>query len=135
MAGEPLLVGQPELALLREDGLPLAGRTGTLKASYGRFVTADSRCAQGRVHAKTGTLGDVAALAGWTKGTDGRVKAFAFVVNGKKADLTLKRKLDMLTASQATVTSPSRHLAGTPSTGHPCDLTLRTAPTKRWRGP
>jgi len=91
--------GQPELALLREDGLPLAGRTGTLKASYGRFVTADSRCAQGKVHAKTGTLGDVAALAGWTKGTDGRIKAFAFVVNGKKANLTLKRKLDMLAAT------------------------------------
>jgi D-alanyl-D-alanine carboxypeptidase/D-alanyl-D-alanine-endopeptidase (penicillin-binding protein 4) len=41
----------------------------------------------------------VAALAGWTKGTDGRVKAFAFVVNGKKANLTLKRKLDMLAAT------------------------------------
>ena len=90
---------QPELALLREDGLPLSGRTGTLRASLGRFVTKDSACARGRVHAKTGTLGDAAALAGWTKGSDGRIKAFAFVVNGKKANLTLKRKLDALAAT------------------------------------
>ena len=90
---------QPELALVREDGLPLSGRTGTLKASMGRFVTKDSACAAGKVHAKTGTLGDAAALAGWTKGADGKVKAFAFVVNGKKANLTLKRKLDALAAT------------------------------------
>jgi serine-type D-Ala-D-Ala carboxypeptidase/endopeptidase (penicillin-binding protein 4) len=90
---------QPELALLREDGLPLSGRTGTLRASLGRFVTIESACARGRVHAKTGTLGDAAALAGWTKGSDGRIKAFAFVVNGKKANLTLKRKLDALAAT------------------------------------
>jgi serine-type D-Ala-D-Ala carboxypeptidase/endopeptidase (penicillin-binding protein 4) len=51
------------------------------------------------VHAKTGTLGDVAGLAGWTTGADGRLKAFAFVVNGKRADLTLKRKLDALAAT------------------------------------
>jgi D-alanyl-D-alanine carboxypeptidase/D-alanyl-D-alanine-endopeptidase (penicillin-binding protein 4) len=90
---------QPELAVLREDGLPLSGRTGTLSASTGRFRTPDSACARGRVHAKTGTLGDVAALAGWTSGADGRLKAFAFVVNGQKANLTLKRKLDALAAT------------------------------------
>src|SRR5205085_7676110 len=67
---------QPELALLREDGLPLSGRSGTLSASAGRFVTRDSACARGRVRAKTGTLGDAAALAGWTRGADGRLKAF-----------------------------------------------------------
>jgi D-alanyl-D-alanine carboxypeptidase/D-alanyl-D-alanine-endopeptidase (penicillin-binding protein 4) len=90
---------QPELALLREDGLPLAGRTGTLGPSSRRFVTRDSACARGKVHAKTGTLGDAAALAGWTTGADGRLKAFAFVVNGKRADLVLKRKLDALAAT------------------------------------
>jgi serine-type D-Ala-D-Ala carboxypeptidase/endopeptidase (penicillin-binding protein 4) len=90
---------QPELAVLRENGLPLSGRTGTLSASAGRFVTQDSSCARGLVRAKTGTLGDAAALAGWTRGADGRLKAFAFVVNGKKANLTLKRKLDVLAAT------------------------------------
>jgi D-alanyl-D-alanine carboxypeptidase/D-alanyl-D-alanine-endopeptidase (penicillin-binding protein 4) len=90
---------QPELAVLRENGLPLSGRTGTLSASAGRFVTKDSSCARGLVRAKTGSLGDAAALAGWTRGADGRLKAFAFVVNGKKANLTLKRKLDVLAAT------------------------------------
>jgi D-alanyl-D-alanine carboxypeptidase/D-alanyl-D-alanine-endopeptidase (penicillin-binding protein 4) len=90
---------QPELAAVRENGLPLSGRTGTLSASSGRFVTKDSACARGRVRAKTGTLRDAAALAGWTRGADGRLKAFAFVVNGKKANLTLKRKLDALAAT------------------------------------
>ena len=37
------------LALLRSDaGLPVAGRTGTLQAAYGRFTTAASRCAAAR---------------------------------------------------------------------------------------
>jgi len=90
---------QPELAALRENALPLSGRTGTLSASRGRFVTKDSSCARGRVRAKTGTLRDAAALAGWTRGADGRLKVFAFVVNGKKANLTLKRKLDVLAAT------------------------------------
>ncbi|WP_270886717.1 D-alanyl-D-alanine carboxypeptidase/D-alanyl-D-alanine-endopeptidase [Pedococcus sp. 5OH_020] len=89
-----------KLALLQSGaGLPTAGQTGTLKASYGRFTTAASKCAVGRVFAKTGTLSDAAALVGWTRGTDQRVKAFAFVVNAKSASLTLKQSLDMLAAT------------------------------------
>jgi D-alanyl-D-alanine carboxypeptidase/D-alanyl-D-alanine-endopeptidase (penicillin-binding protein 4) len=88
------------LALLRSDaGLPISGKTGTLQAAYGRFTTAASKCAVGKVHAKTGTLSDAVALAGWTVGTDGRVKAFAFVVNGKAATLALKQSVDMLAAT------------------------------------
>jgi D-alanyl-D-alanine carboxypeptidase/D-alanyl-D-alanine-endopeptidase (penicillin-binding protein 4) len=88
------------LALLRSDGgLPISGRTGTLQASYGRFTTAASKCAVGLVHAKTGTLSDAAALSGWTVGTDGRTKAFSFVVNGRSATLALKQSLDMLAAT------------------------------------
>jgi serine-type D-Ala-D-Ala carboxypeptidase/endopeptidase (penicillin-binding protein 4) len=88
------------LALLRSNaGLPVSGRTGTLQAAYGRFTTAASRCAVGKVHAKTGTLGDAVALAGWTVGKDGRVKAFAFVVNGRQANLSLKQGVDMLAAT------------------------------------
>ena len=39
------------------------------------------------------------ALSGWTVGTDGRTKAFAFVVNGLSSTLTLKQSVDMLAAT------------------------------------
>ena len=79
-----------------KSGLPTAGRTGTLAS---RFTTATSKCAQGRVFAKTGTLGDVVSLAGWTTGADGRAKAFAFLVNAKTSSTTLKQNVDMLAAT------------------------------------
>ena len=79
-----------------KSGLPAAGRTGTLA---GRFTTPASKCAVGKVWAKTGTLADVVTLAGWTTGTDGRVKAFAFIVNGKTSSTTLKQNVDMLAAT------------------------------------
>ena len=89
------------LALLRSDsGLPIAGKTGTLRASYGRFTASTSKCAVGQVHAKTGTLSDAVALAGWTRGIDGQVKTFAFVINGKPTSMTLMRQnIDMLAAT------------------------------------
>jgi D-alanyl-D-alanine carboxypeptidase/D-alanyl-D-alanine-endopeptidase (penicillin-binding protein 4) len=89
------------LALLRSDsGMPIAGRTGALRASYGRFTASTSKCAVGKVHAKTGTLSDAVALSGWTRGTDGRVKAFAFVINGKPTSTTVMRQnVDMLAAT------------------------------------
>jgi D-alanyl-D-alanine carboxypeptidase/D-alanyl-D-alanine-endopeptidase (penicillin-binding protein 4) len=77
-------------------GLPTSGRTGTLAS---RFSTTASKCAVGKVFAKTGTLSDVVALAGWTTGKDGRVKVFAFVVNGKTSTTTLKQNVDMLAAT------------------------------------
>jgi D-alanyl-D-alanine carboxypeptidase/D-alanyl-D-alanine-endopeptidase (penicillin-binding protein 4) len=76
--------------------IPTAGRTGTLKY---RFTTTQSKCAVGRLWAKTGRLSDVVSLAGFTKGTDGRLKAFAFVVNGKESSTTLKQSIDMLAAT------------------------------------
>ena len=89
-----------KLALLRgNSALPIAGQTGTLSSSYGRFTTAASKCAVGKVHAKTGTLDDAVALSGWTVGADGRVKGFAFVVNGKASSLTLRQNIDMLAAT------------------------------------
>ena len=78
------------------QAIPTAGRTGTLRY---RFTTTQSKCAVGRVWAKTGTLSDVVSLAGFTKGTDGRVKVFAFVVNGKSSTTTLKNDVDMLAAT------------------------------------
>ena len=78
------------------QAMPTAGRTGTLA---NRFTTTQSKCAVGKLWAKTGTLSDVVALAGFTKGADGRVKAFAFVVNGKDSTTTLKQNIDMLAAT------------------------------------
>jgi len=78
------------------QAMPTAGRTGTLTS---RFTTAASKCAVGKVWAKTGTLNDVVSLAGFTQGTDGRVKVFAFVVNGKSSTTTLKQNIDMLAAT------------------------------------
>ena len=88
-----------DLAVLRTGGLPLAGRTGTLATRFGRFSTAPSKCAAGVLTAKTGTLRDAVALAGWTVGTDGRVKTFDFEVNGKAATTALKRGVDALAAT------------------------------------
>ncbi len=79
-----------------KSGLPTAGRTGTLAS---RFTTTASKCAVGKVFAKTGTLNDVVSLAGWTTGADGRVKTFAFLVNGKTSSTTLKQNVDMLAAT------------------------------------
>ena len=90
---------QTDLAVLREGGLPVSGRLGTLRASLGRFTTAPSKCAAGKVVAKTGSLSDAVALAGYTRGTDGRLKAFAFVVNYRHADLALRRHVDALAAT------------------------------------
>ena len=91
---------RPELWPLRSaEGMPTAGRTGTLSASSKRFVTAQSKCAAGKLWAKTGRLSDVVALSGFTKGADGRLKVFAFVVNGKDSTTTLKQNVDMLAAT------------------------------------
>jgi D-alanyl-D-alanine carboxypeptidase/D-alanyl-D-alanine-endopeptidase (penicillin-binding protein 4) len=79
-----------------KSGLPTAGKTGTLAS---RFTTTASKCAVGKVFAKTGTLGDVVAMAGWTTGADGRVKTFAFLVNYKDSTTTLKQNVDMLAAT------------------------------------
>ena len=90
----------PFKVLRSSTGLPQAGLTGTLRASYGRFTAATSKCAVGKVYAKTGTLKDAVALAGWTVGKDGHVKAFAFIINGNPTSMTLMRQnIDMLAAT------------------------------------
>jgi D-alanyl-D-alanine carboxypeptidase/D-alanyl-D-alanine-endopeptidase (penicillin-binding protein 4) len=88
-------------ALLRPlfDGLPVAGRDGTLAADLHRFSSAPSRCAAGRVHAKTGSLHDAAALVGVTRGEDGRWKAFAFVENGSVPLARARQGFDRLAAT------------------------------------
>jgi serine-type D-Ala-D-Ala carboxypeptidase/endopeptidase (penicillin-binding protein 4) len=64
-----------DLAVPFETSLPVAGRTGTLKDRMRRTV------ARGRCHAKTGTLSNVSALAGYCDATGGHRIAFAFLMN------------------------------------------------------
>ncbi|MFC1436942.1 D-alanyl-D-alanine carboxypeptidase/D-alanyl-D-alanine-endopeptidase [Streptacidiphilus sp. N1-10] len=81
------------------EGLPIAGRDGTLAARLHRFDSPPSSCAAGRVHAKTGTLHDSTALAGVARGSDGRWKAFAFVENGSVHKSQARSGLDRLAAT------------------------------------
>lgn len=65
-------------------GLPIAGASGTLADSKGRFLTTDPAAAGGRgwVRAKTGSLESTYALAGVVLDKDGRVLTFAFISSG-----------------------------------------------------
>ena len=58
--------------------MAVSGQTGTLEE---RFTTKKTRCAQGRIHAKTGSLSDVSALAGYVTHVNGTEVAFAILVN------------------------------------------------------
>ena len=81
------------------DGLPVAGRDGTLSSAEHRFSTRPSRCAAGLVHAKTGTLHDASALAGVARGPGGGWRAFAFLENGDVPAATARPGLDELAAT------------------------------------
>ena len=82
-----------------KKGLPLAGASGTLDDSYGRFVTPQSYRAAGKVRGKTGSLHDVITLAGVTRGADGRMKAYAFMQNGAPSSLSIRQGFDGLAAT------------------------------------
>jgi D-alanyl-D-alanine carboxypeptidase/D-alanyl-D-alanine-endopeptidase (penicillin-binding protein 4) len=74
-------------------GMPIAGFSGTLST---RYLGAATHSAAGLVRAKTGTLSDVTTLAGLAYDADGRLLAFAFMVN-KVADVSASREsLDRL---------------------------------------
>jgi D-alanyl-D-alanine carboxypeptidase/D-alanyl-D-alanine-endopeptidase (penicillin-binding protein 4) len=89
------------LAALR-GWLPLAGRTGTLRSADGRYNTAPSRCAAGLIRAKTGTLADAIALAGYATGSDGNTKIFVAIVNHRPTGysrLSTRRAVDRVASS------------------------------------
>jgi D-alanyl-D-alanine carboxypeptidase/D-alanyl-D-alanine-endopeptidase (penicillin-binding protein 4) len=67
----------PELWPLKRM-LPVAGVSGTLQH---RFTSAPTRCAARKVFAKTGTLFDTIGLAGYSLGSDNRLRAFAVLVH------------------------------------------------------
>jgi D-alanyl-D-alanine carboxypeptidase/D-alanyl-D-alanine-endopeptidase (penicillin-binding protein 4) len=72
-----IALGDPRLDALI-DGLPVAGRSGTLT---NRFAAPPASCARGDVAAKTGSLTGVSTLAGVTEGADGQWRSFAIMVN------------------------------------------------------
>ena len=65
-----------EAAVAFDQSLAVAGRNGTLDRRMRRTA------AQDRCRAKTGTLSDVSALAGFCDTTGGERVAFAFLMNG-----------------------------------------------------
>jgi D-alanyl-D-alanine carboxypeptidase/D-alanyl-D-alanine-endopeptidase (penicillin-binding protein 4) len=87
MAGDP--AGEALTA-----SLPVAGRSGTLVHRM-RGTAAQDRC-----HAKTGTLRDVSALAGYCTTTTGSHVAFAFLMN-YTSYVSARRVQDRMTAALA----------------------------------
>ncbi len=78
------------------SGLPVAGRTGTLKD---RFDDKQEAVGRGNVHAKTGTLIGVAALAGYLTTADGDRLVFAAVSNHARGRTTAYNWLDRSAAA------------------------------------
>lgn len=98
------LVAALQLAAERDDlgwvlaGLPVGCATGTLT---NRFTDAQSMPARGQVRAKTGTLNQVSALAGYTPTSDGGLLAFAFIGNGLPTDQDVRPWFDHVGAALA----------------------------------
>ncbi|MDR6975023.1 D-alanyl-D-alanine carboxypeptidase/D-alanyl-D-alanine-endopeptidase (penicillin-binding protein 4) [Streptomyces sp. 3330] len=82
-------------------GLPVSGEAGsTLGPEWGRFDDVNSRCAVGKVRAKTGTLTGAIALSGLTRAKDGGWKVFSFIENDSTADPSaVKDAMDGLAAT------------------------------------
>ncbi len=81
--------------------MAVSGQTGTLEE---RFSSKSTRCAKGRVHAKTGSLSDVSALAGYVTHVNGTEIAFAILVNdinGWSQGYRIRDKIDYMLAGLA----------------------------------
>lgn len=97
-------VEQPErfAAMFRTSAMPVAGVSGTLTPAYGRYSTYPSRCASGRVQAKTGTLFDTIALSGVATTKSDGMRIFSFIVNERPrahTPLSTRRAIDGLAAT------------------------------------
>jgi D-alanyl-D-alanine carboxypeptidase/D-alanyl-D-alanine-endopeptidase (penicillin-binding protein 4) len=76
------MASDPSRGDVFESSLAVAGRTGTLRSRL------TSKETSGRVRAKTGTLDEVVALAGYVTTRSGRELAFAVFVNGTRPERT-----------------------------------------------
>ncbi|MBI1357062.1 MAG: D-alanyl-D-alanine carboxypeptidase/D-alanyl-D-alanine-endopeptidase [Acidobacteria bacterium] len=81
------------------DSLPIAGEDGTLDWRFSKTA------ARGRIHAKTGTLSHVTALAGYATALNGRELVFAVYVNNFGVSTSYIRNLVDLMLVEA-VTAP-----------------------------
>ncbi|WP_245979579.1 D-alanyl-D-alanine carboxypeptidase/D-alanyl-D-alanine endopeptidase [Gryllotalpicola protaetiae] len=79
------------------DALPIAGQSGTLAKSYGRFTGA-SAVATGQVHAKTGSIDGAYTLAGVINAKDGSQLVFSIYALGNVGD-SARAAIDSLTAA------------------------------------
>jgi D-alanyl-D-alanine carboxypeptidase/D-alanyl-D-alanine-endopeptidase (penicillin-binding protein 4) len=89
----------PNLLGLQQGSFAVAGVSGTLAPHYLRYVTNPTRCAAGLIQAKTGSLTGVISLTGFTRGADGQVKLFSFLLNQVPSTLTTRRAVDRLAAT------------------------------------
>ena len=80
--------------------LPTAGVSGTLRK---RYETAPANCVQGLLQAKTGSLHDVIALAGYAPTDDGTARPFAILINNVRNSAVARNqtraKIDALAAA------------------------------------
>ncbi len=107
-----VMAGRPEGTALRAS-LALAGNTGTL-AGRMRGTAAAGRC-----RAKTGTLSNVSALAGWCTTLGKRTVTFAILMNGVSVPAA-RRRQDAILAAIANWTDPPTRTPGiTPTTPAP----------------
>ncbi|MCU1499365.1 MAG: dac [Acidimicrobiales bacterium] len=81
-------------------GLPVAGRSGTLAGRFRGTV------AEGRLRAKTGSLNDVTALAGFVPVEGGGTITFAYLANGRPVDAGVLGVQDLLAAVLARYQTP-----------------------------
>ena len=76
------------------QSLPVAGQSETLRH---RMV---ATAAQGNIHAKTGTTGDVVALSGYATSRSGELLAFSFLYNGHER-FSARETIDAMGATLA----------------------------------
>lgn len=80
--------------------LPVAGETGTLERRF------RGNPAEGRMHAKTGSLNQVSALAGFVVLPEGETATFAYVANRDPVDASVLAAQDVLGAVLGTYVPP-----------------------------
>jgi D-alanyl-D-alanine carboxypeptidase/D-alanyl-D-alanine-endopeptidase (penicillin-binding protein 4) len=88
----------PELRAVL-TGLPVAGVEGSLRS---RFSAAEATAGRGLVRAKTGTLNQVSALAGYSRTPDGSLLVYAFLVNRATNYSATRDWLDRVTGTIST---------------------------------
>jgi len=95
-------VRHPEFKAIYKGGLPVSGRSGTLGSD--RFVSKNTKCAVGKIRAKTGSLEDAIGLTGYAIGADGREKVFSILVNKRPQDYYIVYARQALDKIAATIT-------------------------------